>query len=222
MSGPAAGTGKSVPMSRTRSGPPSRVQSSGNLRGEGESAGFPSGAPDSAQAESVAMSCSESDRSCLNGPPMSRAAFHGGIDRSSTTAAISSAPLSRLGVGIEGERPHLPLAMALQAVPLKDPERPPCSRWESTALVFSSGSGQPTTATNGSLHLVSLEDRRDGVLEFVARGVCISDPALGELVVDPPVVAEPVRAHRSRTPRAPSWRRASGRRSRDGPGPPGT
>ena len=47
-------------------------------------------------------------------------------------------------------------------------------------------------------------------LSSLPAGVRIPDAALGELVVDPSVIANTVRANRSRRPRASSWRRASG------------
>ena len=111
---------KSSAISRTRSGVP-RVQPSANLPvGGSVLRASPFGAPASAQASSTATSAAVSDWSCLSFGPTPGSGFHGGIDRSPATAAMSLGPLAGLLVGLQRERPDLVAAMAVLALPLED------------------------------------------------------------------------------------------------------
>ena len=108
MSSPVAGIEKLSEGSITRSGVPS-FQPSGNVAAGGAVAGSPCGVPPSAHAVSVAISAGASERSCLNFGPTPGVGFHGGIRRSSTTPAMSSARLRACSKVSSAKGPTCPL-----------------------------------------------------------------------------------------------------------------
>ena len=98
--------------------------------------------------------------------------------------------LSRLLVCVQGERTDLALAVTFLAVLLDDPGDFPTVGGNDLG-----GLGLRNRAAHGGdmrdLRIMPLEQRGDRVFQVVAGGIGVSHAPGGELIVDPPVVADP-------------------------------